>query len=429
MVVAEAILVTDAISTSFDLYKSIDLCHIHKLCVTVLTMYDWKNPQGLPTDKFALGVPLYGTNAAGVQITYFKLIDMGADPKGNGSFAGYSYDSQPMLQEQVDLAINQSLGGLMCWHLGSDLPPEDTRSLTYAIKQKLKPGPRRDPHREGTAQGEAYSVRELVPWPRFLSTVPTKRWVTQLGSPCGHPGLLLADLPNVQLTREGMAVNGRYRPGGRGDFTVAYLANPVFPQTLDVRRFRRGVRTRRSTAVDVTELNQWCGFYLAPQATIAHLGPCGDLLAICQWFPDETPGPNPRRAAVPVWVYTGNTFYTFFIEATFAYNPTGVAELSNGDIIIASVVYSNPTKLRISYITSDQLNKDIDDRFRRISPLVIADIDQADGFEIGVQSGLAVREDPRSGRIFVYSMSDDSFTPGRTLLTTFEWEPIRNPRS
>ncbi|KAF4654638.1 hypothetical protein FOZ61_008147 [Perkinsus olseni] len=367
--------------------------YVYGIGVTVLTMYDWKNPQGLPTDKFALGVPLYGTNAAGVQITYFKLIDMGADPKGNGSFAGYSYDSQPMLQEQVDLAINQSLGGLMCWHLGSDLPPEDTRSLTYAIKQKLKPGPRRDPHREGTAQGE-YSLRHITLLFRFC-----------------------------------MAVNGRYRPGGRGDFTVAYLANPVFPQTLDVRRFRRGVRTRRSTAVDVTELNQWCGFYLAPQATIAHLGPCGDLLAICQWFPDETPGPNPRRAAVPVWVYTGNTFYTFFIEATFAYNPTGVAELSNGDIIIASVVYSNPTKLRISYITSDQLNKDIDDRFRRISPLVIADIDQADGFEIGVQSGLAVREDPRSGRIFVYSMSDDSFTPGRTLLTTFEWEPIRNPRS
>ncbi|KAF4754000.1 hypothetical protein FOZ62_003006, partial [Perkinsus olseni] len=87
--------------------------YVYGIGVTVLTMYDWKNPQGLPTDKFALGVPLYGTNAAGVQITYFKPIDMGADPKGNGSFAGYSYASQPMLQEQVDLANNRSLGGLV----------------------------------------------------------------------------------------------------------------------------------------------------------------------------------------------------------------------------------------------------------------------------------------------------------------------------
>ncbi|KAF4661133.1 chitinase [Perkinsus olseni] len=102
---------------------------------------EWKNVQGLPSAKFALGVPLYGENGAGTQITYFKLVEMGADPKGNGSFAGYFFDSQPILQEKIDLSNNEGLGGLMAWHLGSDLPPEDTRSLIYGIKQKLKPGP------------------------------------------------------------------------------------------------------------------------------------------------------------------------------------------------------------------------------------------------------------------------------------------------
>ncbi|KAF4661132.1 hypothetical protein FOZ61_003489 [Perkinsus olseni] len=151
--------VSVAIGNSYALYKSIGLCGVVDKCLWMgydncgdtrghSNIYwvknmvnEWKNVQGLPPAKFALGVPLYGENGAETQINYFQLVEMGADPKGNGSFAGYFFDSQPILQEKIDLCNNEGLGGLMAFRLRCDLLPEDTRSLIYAIKQKLKPGP------------------------------------------------------------------------------------------------------------------------------------------------------------------------------------------------------------------------------------------------------------------------------------------------
>ncbi|KAF4749794.1 chitinase, partial [Perkinsus olseni] len=151
--------VSVAIGISYALYKSIGLCGVVDKCLWMgydncgdprghsnihwvkNMVNEWKNVQGLPPAKFALGVPLYGENGAGAQATYSQLVEMGADPKGNGSFKGYFFDSQPILQEKIDLCNNENLGGLMAFRLRCDLLPEDTRSLIYAIKQKLKPGP------------------------------------------------------------------------------------------------------------------------------------------------------------------------------------------------------------------------------------------------------------------------------------------------
>ncbi|KAF4748443.1 chitinase, partial [Perkinsus olseni] len=57
--------VSVAIATSFDLYKSIDLCgavdkclwmgYVYEIGVAVRAIHGWKSAQGLPTDKFALG--------------------------------------------------------------------------------------------------------------------------------------------------------------------------------------------------------------------------------------------------------------------------------------------------------------------------------------------------------------------------------------
>ncbi|KAF4682223.1 chitinase [Perkinsus olseni] len=151
--------VSVAIGISYALYKSVGLCGVVDKCLWMgydncgdprghSNIYwvknmvnEWKNVQGLPSAKFALGVPLYGENGAGAQVTYSQLVEMGADPKGKGSFKGYFFDSQPILQEKIDLCNNENLGGLMAFRLRCDLLPEDTRSLIYAIKQKLKPGP------------------------------------------------------------------------------------------------------------------------------------------------------------------------------------------------------------------------------------------------------------------------------------------------
>ncbi|EER04772.1 hypothetical protein Pmar_PMAR017796, partial [Perkinsus marinus ATCC 50983] len=84
-------------------------------------------------------VPLYGEDRHGRQIRYSQLVAEGADPKGNGTFNGYFFDSQPILQDKIVFANLNKLGGLMAWVLQSDLPPNDTRSLLYGIKQKLNP--------------------------------------------------------------------------------------------------------------------------------------------------------------------------------------------------------------------------------------------------------------------------------------------------
>ncbi|KAF4651524.1 hypothetical protein FOZ61_010404 [Perkinsus olseni] len=141
-----------AIITSYALYKAIDLCGPVDKCLWMgipstdtypSAGYDnfrdprgqssidwvrnivreWKDVQGLPPAKFAIGVPLYGESATGAQIPYFKLVEMGADPKGKGSFAGYFFDSQPVLQDKIDLSNNEGLGGHMAWSLRSDLRP------------------------------------------------------------------------------------------------------------------------------------------------------------------------------------------------------------------------------------------------------------------------------------------------------------------
>ncbi|KAF4679075.1 hypothetical protein FOZ60_015523, partial [Perkinsus olseni] len=180
------------------------------------------------------------------------------------------------------------------------------------------------------------------------------------------------------------------------------------------------------TLLDVPDLYSVCD---SLAATITRLNPRGDLLGICQWPAMVARHPyHGIPGFIWAWVYSGNAFHHFLVETIFGYNPSAVAALKNGDLMIAFVVHSNPKKLRIAYVAFAELTESINTG-KTLNPLIIADIDQADGFEIGVQTGLAVREDPRSGQIFVYSMSDDSFAPEKTLLTTFEWEPIRNPRS
>ncbi|EER01045.1 chitinase, putative [Perkinsus marinus ATCC 50983] len=149
--------VTVAIGGSFDFYKKIDLCSRIDMCLWMgydnygdprghsdilwveAMVLQWLYYESMSPSKFGLGVPLYGENRHGRQIRYSQLVAEGADPKGNGTFNGYFFDSQPILQDKIVFANLNKLGGLMAWVLQSDLPPNDTRSLLYGIKQKLNP--------------------------------------------------------------------------------------------------------------------------------------------------------------------------------------------------------------------------------------------------------------------------------------------------
>ncbi|KAF4720894.1 hypothetical protein FOZ63_031047, partial [Perkinsus olseni] len=148
-----------------------------------------------------------------------------------------------------------------------------------------------------------------------------------------------------------------------------------------------------------------------------------ELLALCS---GSIRDPSIPRADPKALVYSAGAF-----NSPGGYQPSALAELRNGDIMIALVQDGNfeveGPALRIGYVTADELRQSIVCG-GTLNPLIIADFKRSDGyvgwFKIAVQSGLAVREDI-NGQIFVYSMSDDLFDPSQTLLTTFEWKPKR----
>ncbi|KAF4703534.1 hypothetical protein FOZ63_027940 [Perkinsus olseni] len=108
-----------------------------------------------------------------------------------------------------------------------------------------------------------------------------------------------------------------------------------------------------------------------------------------------------------------------------AFGDPSINLLRNGDIMIALVVNSS---LRIGYVTADELSDAIVSG-RTLNPIIIADLQRSEGFDIAHQQSLAVRES--GGRIFVYSTSRDTFFTEdgrRTLLITFEWIPKRDSR-
>ncbi|KAF4744471.1 hypothetical protein FOZ62_011118, partial [Perkinsus olseni] len=186
--------------------------------------------------------------------------------------------------------------------------------------------------------------------------------------------------------RMSLAVNGTYRRGGRGDLTVAYEGNPSFVLEKRASRFRTGVSSS-GTTLDVSGLQSICDASLLPGVTIARLGRRGDLLFTClitDRFLDVNPyayDPTvpPVQFGSLMGVYIEDDIRLFDVEVTRGQDPIAMAPLNNGDVMIASVVYTNPRKLRISYLTSDQLQEGIDNPFKLISPTIIADIDQADG--------------------------------------------------
>ncbi|KAF4679166.1 hypothetical protein FOZ62_025599, partial [Perkinsus olseni] len=232
-----------------------------------------------------------------------------------------------------------------------------------------------------------------------------------------------------------LAVGGGYRRGGRGDLTVAFSDD-----VLQALRFRHGVRSvRSSTALDLSDLTSLCGLGTnspsrLPLGAIARLdrlrGFRGNLLALCRDPSSDSsiPRVNLQAAVHSGGVYDGHNFRVFHVESIDHHEPTAVAQLRNGDIMIAFVRNDGSISLRIGYVKADKL-RDAIVSGGRVDPLIIADLKRRQGFNVGYQTGLAVREDRRSGRIFVYSMSNDFFLANfredeqPALLTTFEWIP------
>ncbi|KAF4696907.1 hypothetical protein FOZ60_014684 [Perkinsus olseni] len=259
----------------------------------------------------------------------------------------------------------------------------------------------------------------------------------------------------LQRAASGVAVDGRYRDRGRGDLTIGlHSAGSELSRAL---RFRRGVRSV-STGLDVSDLINACKEPDSlPAAAISYLnrlrGFRGDLLAICSEPLIDSPIPRVNPTAD---IYSGGVYNDrdgirrFFVESTDGHQPSAVAQLRNGDIMIAFVrggdvedearemmgksdgkvcsaqntddvivvaFLLSPAQLKFLSLWRDIrfINDTVKGAFAAFAGhcfgslfLPVARRRCLDRFNIAVQSGLAVREDI-NGRIFVYSMSDDFF--------------------
>lgn len=79
--------------------------------------------QGIPTDKLTLGVPFYGYNFDGSDVSSFTYRTIVAEDPNNAyrDQDGTSYyNGIPTIRNKTTFAMNQSLAGIMIWEIGQD---------------------------------------------------------------------------------------------------------------------------------------------------------------------------------------------------------------------------------------------------------------------------------------------------------------------
>ncbi|KAF4707337.1 hypothetical protein FOZ63_010316 [Perkinsus olseni] len=194
----------------------------------------------------------------------------------------------------------------------------------------------------------------------------------------------------------GLTINGPYRGGGGGDLIVSAT------DERQVLRFPDGIQSQQSADLNLEVI-----------------------------FPECSGAPGAILSSGNT-VYAGSA-YDGFVARPFSlefgesdggepFIPTDTAELSNGDIMILFTKEDEDT-MRIGYVTRDELRQAIFGK-GTLRPEIIADLARRDGYNIGEQSGLAIREDRTSGRIFLYMVNDNYWGDEEyNLLSTFEWIP------
>ncbi|KAF4750264.1 hypothetical protein FOZ63_024633 [Perkinsus olseni] len=205
----------------------------------------------------------------------------------------------------------------------------------------------------------------------------------------------------------GLTIEGAYPGEGRGELIVS------FETRRTLLKYPVGVRSRTSVDIDISELFDECD--VGPQA-LTKMRPNrllpGYLLMIC----DEPTNSDPN--VYPAFAYDEGVPTRFSVESDGDFFPVDMAGLSNGDVMI---LFRGPddTEMRIGFVPS----RDLTLAMRRgdtVVPQIILEAAESDGFNIGRQSGLAIREDP-DNRVFVYTTSESRSGGRPTLLTAFEW--------
>ncbi|KAF4715134.1 hypothetical protein FOZ63_034352 [Perkinsus olseni] len=238
---------------------------------------------------------------------------------------------------------------------------------------------------------------------------------------------------------EGLAVEGTYEGGGAGDLIVSYEKPRI------VLKFPDGVESRQSQDMEISEIFRECPSDRAPEAILSvqcergswqlrsppalcsdsDVLPRGSLLMFCPRGRGVVPPPSSGNVVFLGFAYDGRTVKRFYVEFPGQHELTDVAQLSDGDTMI---LFRRPgvDAMIIAYITQEELQEALASG-GTLTPDIILNVQRRDGYNVAREAGMAVREDPTSGRIFVNVVNKDTISSvvKRTQLTTFEWKPKR----
>ncbi|KAF4730530.1 hypothetical protein FOZ62_003557, partial [Perkinsus olseni] len=99
--------------------------------------YTWRDTVGLPFDKLAVGIPLYGQTRYRQQVGYQSLIEQGADPAGNGYFNGFFFNTPAVIRHKTEFIYNNCIAGIMIYALEHDFFPSEKQSLMQVFNATI----------------------------------------------------------------------------------------------------------------------------------------------------------------------------------------------------------------------------------------------------------------------------------------------------
>ncbi|KAF4735188.1 hypothetical protein FOZ62_015591 [Perkinsus olseni] len=99
--------------------------------------YTWRDTVGLPFEKLAVGIPLYGQTRDRQQVGYQSLIERGADPTGNGYFNGFFFNTPAVIRHKTEFIYNNCIAGIMIYALEHDFFPSEKQSLMQVFNATI----------------------------------------------------------------------------------------------------------------------------------------------------------------------------------------------------------------------------------------------------------------------------------------------------
>ncbi len=134
----------------------------------------WQS-RGVASSKLQLGLPFYGWNSSGASMAYKDIV--AADPSAPNKVYpnnntcdqsnGYGYNAKKLIEDKVQLALNENIGGIMIWAIDQD-HSNPSYSLLNTIDAKLNNGGGGDGGGDGSGSctawsaGTQYNVGDIV---------------------------------------------------------------------------------------------------------------------------------------------------------------------------------------------------------------------------------------------------------------------------